>query len=696
MLLEALSIRNYRSLEDVSLEGFQKFNVLIGRNNCGKSSVFGALSLLGSFIWGQGVDWESVLTDKNKQLPLEIGLVFSLSPPDREDLISKVCSHKHWKQRINDVESSSFCRKISYLFRSPPGHPSLLHLREVKCLAEDNSWFVWQAAVGDEKSGNTASDFISWASIHQHVPPQALVLPAIERRQRATHNLSFGSEVEGADVNRWPMRALAQFLHKAYFFNPFRHSTAVLPVRGGDVLGQNGSNLAQVLHSIHNDNRPKFYLIERFILGALPDIGYLQTPVLPNSNNTEISFRNSNKDFAVRLHDMGGGIEQLLMAATVLLTTKNDSPLFLEEPESHLHAGAQRYLIEKLYEDGRQVFVTTHSPTFINVPRAKSVHQLTMKSGRTSATKIDIESASEVLADIGVRNSDMLFSDAVVFVEGSGDKDVLSAWSNTLGINLAENNISVLVMDGGDFSNRRVRLRKEVLEGIAGKTTVPHLFLFDRDERPEKEIEELQSAFGKTVYFFQKRELENYMLLPEALLAAIKAKLISTKQPVEKVDSIKPAEIAQFISLEANELYGLVLLKRIRAALLASPTGGIFPRDMVKKLAPKAHDPKLDLLLQRTLKTRSEQLQRDLNIRKVVATEQKKLQKEWKKPTNHLLLAPGSEIVEAVFSMLGLKYSKPADTKLIASKMTAAQIPHEINALIKRIHDLPANVHQKC
>lgn len=688
MFLESLSIKNYRSLEDVKLEGFQKFNVLIGRNNCGKSSVFGALSVLGSVIWGKGMDWESILTDKNKQLPLEIGLSLSLSASDRRELIPKVCSSKHWKNRINEVENSPFCRQINYLFRSPPGHPQMLHLREVKCLGEENSWFVWQKMMSDEKSGNTTSYFVDWTAVRQHVP-QSLTGTILERWHQAAHNLGFGPDVDGDDVNRWPMRALAQYLQKAYFFNPFRHSTAVLPVRGGDALNQNGANLAQVLHSIHNDNRPKFYLIEKFIHGALPDIGYLQTPVLPNTNNTELSFRDSNKDFAVRLHDMGGGIEQLLMAATVLLTTSDDCPLFLEEPESHLHAGAQRYLIEKLFENNRQVFVTTHSQTFLNVPRPKSVHQLVMKSGRTSAVRIDTESVAEVLTDIGVRNSDVLFSDAVVFVEGSGDKDVLNAWCRTLGVNLAENNISVLSMEGGDFSNRRVRLRKEVLEGIAGNAGVPHLFIFDRDERPESEIEGLQSSVGKTVYFLQKRELENYLLSPEVLLAAIKAKLTAAGQPTEKADSAKPEELANFISLEAGKLYGVVLLKRIRAALLKSPSGGIFPRDLIAKLAPKARDPKLETILEKSIKARSAELLKNLNIRKVVAAERRKLAKEWKKPANHQLLAPGSEIVQAVFSEFGVTYSKPSDTKLIASKMSAAQIPHEINTLIKRIQALP-------
>jgi AAA15 family ATPase/GTPase len=49
MFLDALEVKNYRSLEDVKLDSFDRFNVLIGRNNTGKSSVIGVLDLLN--VW---------------------------------------------------------------------------------------------------------------------------------------------------------------------------------------------------------------------------------------------------------------------------------------------------------------------------------------------------------------------------------------------------------------------------------------------------------------------------------------------------------------------------------------------------------------------------------------------------------------------------------------------------------------------
>jgi predicted ATPase len=148
--------------------------------------------------------------------------------------------------------------------------------------------------------------------------------------------------------------------------NPFRHSKEELAVSEALQLAQDGNNLAQVLNTIHNNNRPLFQAIEEFVHSALPDVGILQTPL--RESRTFVGFRSPYENFLVRLHDMGGGIEQLLMVAVILLTTDQSSSLFLEEPETHLHASAQRYLLEQISQGERQIFASTHSPCLLMHP----------------------------------------------------------------------------------------------------------------------------------------------------------------------------------------------------------------------------------------------------------------------------------------------------------------------------------------
>jgi len=298
-----------------------------------------------------------------------------------------------------------------------------------------------------------------------------------------------------------------------------------------------------------------------------------------------------------------------------------------------------------------------------------------MKNGRSLAVQVDAGSIAQVLADVGVRNSDVLFSDAIVFVEGPGDRDVLTTWCTTLGESLAERNISVLPMGGGDFSNQKVVPRKEALEAIAGNATVPHLFVFDRDERPDEEISHLQKSLGEAVYFLERRELENYMLTPAALLGTIKAKLQNTGGPLAAIDAAVPAEIEESILVEAKKLYGTVLLKRIRSRVLAFKGGGIFPREIVLTLAAEAKNPKLDEILGERLQRRSAELQDCYELPRIVSEEREKLEEQWKHPENLLNLAPGSELIELVFRKFGTEYSKPADTRTVAAGMSAVKFP---------------------
>ena len=124
----------------------------------------------------------------------------------------------------------------------------------------------------------------------------------------------------------------------------------------------------------------------------------------------------------------------------------------------------------------RQVFLTTHSPTFVNLRHRASLYQVRLSDLRTRITRIGSpESLSATLDDIGSRNSDVLLSDAVVFVEGPSDEGAFRAWSETTGMSLDEHNVTLLPTGGNEHAGRNVRLRGDVLTGISHKAGVPHL-----------------------------------------------------------------------------------------------------------------------------------------------------------------------------------------------------------------------------
>jgi predicted ATPase len=683
MFLRSLEIKNYRSLEHVELTNLAQVNVLIGRNNSGKSAVFGALSLLNDAINGVGINWESVLTARDLSRALELKLLFDARPQDRERFINILGANvsQEYRDRMRD---SPLFRQIEYYFSSGSNRGPL-ELRKLKMLGEDGHWAAALDMIPGRNPRTVAAN-LQWAADtgepieftkinYEHTPSKL--------GGEFQHNFMSSLVQQPSEPLRWLLWRLGSYLGRAFFFNPFRHSAAQLDATQTEKLEQNGSNLAQVLHTIIGNDRPLFAAIERFIQTALPDVGVLQAPLI--GRNTEVSFRVDDGSYLVRLHDMGGGIEQLLMVATVLLTTDDESTLFLEEPESHLHAGAQRFLLEKLYEGNRQIFISTHSPTFINTPRPMSMYRIKKRDGRTAISRLtDTDSLSDLLEDIGSRNSDVLLSDAVLFVEGPSDQRVFEIWSEKLGLSLEEHNVTTVPMGGGSDAARGTRVRSDVLESISQKAPVPHLFILDRDERSYAEIAKLQGMLEGRVCLLTRRELENYLLLPSALLLAIRSKHIDDATITEKIDASSKDEVSKIIQITADSLYALILMKRVRAEL-AGLRGGLLPREAVAGLSHKINFKNFPRIIRRDIESRVSEHIDALKINEIVDRVKFSLDIDWSDKSQHSWIAPGEEIVAAVFHHFGSEYKKPNDTLRIAREMRSDEIPEEITELLRRV-----------
>ena len=457
MLLRTLEIHNHKSIQHVELSGLQKVNVLIGRNNSGKSSIFGAIQQLrNSVVDGRQPSWPIVLAEGDETLAFQIRLVFTPSEYERRAWFGTLLQPA---DSSNDPQlfDSGLLRQVEYTFKhrpNPHAHGPI-HLSAIRIMADDGQWADVFAIRGDGSDTNVESTHAEISAVARNTSQpigasRFSLANATNMGANLSHRLSdINLAAGGGDpVISLLIRAVVKYLDDAFFFNPFRHSSDRLEVRETAQLSPTGENLAQVLHSIHVSNGRMYADIERFIHEALPDLGPLETPLV--SNNTKVTFRPRDGDYHIDLHNMGGGIEQLLMIAVALLTTNEDRTLFVEEPESHLHPGAQRFLIEQFSESARQVFLTTHSPTFVNTFRKKGLYQVNFAECYTYVRRVNRpDELEDVLEDIGSRNSDLLLSDAVLFVEGTGDQRVLQTWSQTLNLSLEGHNITIVPMDRG-------------------------------------------------------------------------------------------------------------------------------------------------------------------------------------------------------------------------------------------------------
>jgi hypothetical protein len=676
-----LAVENFRSLERAEVTSIGLLSVFVGRNNAGKSSILGAVEAAGYATRGSNYDFTGTLTDEDPTRSFGLALDFALNESERTQIVDRLTLDE--TKRLN-LMSGPFARHLSLDIKSPVGQAQLPLVRETRLRAADGRWAIFSRLDrSDESTSNPVHTFADFEVLQAGtLNSDQIDLGKASFQANLSIDYTIAQAQTGARSATVAMFDLVKrYFAQSFFFSPFRHAAPNLQVSETHRLSPDGGNLAQVLHTLRAGDSETFERIEAVLQQAVEGIGALQTPLTQGS--TYVGFRKSGKP-VIPVTRMGGGIEQLLMIATVLETTGPDSPLFLEEPESHLHPGAQRYLFERVDDGARQVFISTHSPVFLDQARSSRVFRVELRAGRSKVVPAaDILAIGATLEDVGARRSDVLLSDAVLFVEGPADREILADWASRSAVDLASRNVAMISLGGAEHALRQAPIRSDLLHQVSAGSPIPHLFVLDRDERPESQLRELRRRLPGKVEFLRLRELENYLLLPETLVATI-----LERQGQEGVTGLTPTTelVEQEIDAAAAKLYGLVLLKRIRARL-AGLQGGVLDHSSIEGLTPFASDPDLSERLAATISARASSLL-PVDLASIVAREQARLDAPWKRAAARRHLAPGTEVLMAVYRKHGLEFHKPSDSIRIAREIPTPQIPKELSRILKKAAQL--------
>lgn len=133
---------------------------------------------------------------------------------------------------------------------------------------------------------------------------------------------------------------------------------------------------------------------------------------------------------------------------------KRGSICLLEEPEIHLHPRLQRLLIDRINticnENDIQIFISTHSPTLINVDTKDNLSIFHARGGAIRALKHE----RILLAELGYRPSDIFQSNCIIWVEGPSDRIYIKHWIECIDNRLIEgSDYSFLYYGGKNLSH---------------------------------------------------------------------------------------------------------------------------------------------------------------------------------------------------------------------------------------------------
>jgi len=582
-------------------------NLVVGRNNSGKTAILRGLSALQALPLGTAVrsfptDLTGYCRDSSTRFGLEI------------------------LYRIEETDSNSI------FFRAPQDWLARVYEQGVarwRFTATQQPPLIFQDCVLELPATTSGAERAALVVTNPNCVVNTLRFPDLSNAGgRQITNRNAAANVPMFDMGN-QYSAPLEIFHHIRLVHPHRVVYPIQPLQAAYELPGDAQNLAQFLQTLQGKDRDIFQAIERFVIQVFPEFRYIN-PVSTPGNQVSLVLTESSSGRNIPLANSGTGVEQMLALAAFVLTTPKNALILLDEPHSYLHPSAERALVQFLRDhEEHTYFISTHSAILINSFESDRIIHVD-PPGRPYALSPDTKDTSKALFDLGYRNSDLLFNDRLIIVEGPSDKEILPILLLADG-ELSQSDLNRTgfpILDGigkGSTSIQTAILRYEKLLNAIGRASQPHLYLLDGDRRgDEKTVIEgttnPMTGVRITVQFLPRLEIENYLLAPDAISAAIQEELaLGCPEPQT----------------------GAVNVSRVLEALLESDNQRLFPNGKTQNQG------------------------RELNLKQV----------------------KGSLLLEEIYDKAGLQYNKKRSGALIAKRIAAKNQPalSELTDLVRSI-----------
>ena len=409
IIVDIVRISGFRGIRDFEMT-LPRVGVLIGPNNCGKTSVLKALQLsLGDY--GRHLSDEDFHIDgddnRSEMIVVDVRIISTDDEGNRTSSFSKEWLNEFGDDIQEDPNEHSF---FAYRTTAKPQAARTGFEIERHTLQEWPDYENWlsDATLKNQKY-SARSEFIPFVSI--------------DAQRDIHHELNEKSSFVG--------RVLSQVKYKKADVDELEKMIAEI----NNKAVSKSAPLAKLKKHLNALN-------ESFDGAGSAEVTPFPKKLRDLSKNFSVHFGDSAaSSFSMEYHGMGTRSWASMLAVKAFtdlmgeLHEEESEPyhpiVAAEEPEAHLHPNAQRSLFSQLFDAKGQAIVSTHSPYLAAMCPLSDLRSLSSRSGHTQCYSLIDGLTEEELKSLHrevIRNKgEILFAKALILFEGQTEEQVVPA-----------------------------------------------------------------------------------------------------------------------------------------------------------------------------------------------------------------------------------------------------------------------------
>lgn len=359
MQIESIEVRNYRLFRAVEFRDLPRLAIVVGANGSGKSTLFDVFSFL-----------KDALT---------------------QNVHSAVARRGGFKELVSRGESGPIA--IVVKFRESGGKLATYHLE----VADDGGRPVVHREVLKFRRGAYGQPwhFVDFSRGRgSAITNESAYGQEGVREERKEHVLDDPSVLAIKGLGQFKeFRVVAEFrsLIEHWHVSDFHVGDARPSAEAGyaEHLSTRGDNIAQVAQYLYEHHRERFDRVLKVMSQRVPGVSGVEAKATEDGRLVLRFQDGSFKDPFIARYVSDGTIK--MFAYLVLLYDPKPHPLLaVEEPENQLYPELLHELVEEFRDYARrggQVFVSTHSPEFLNGAELDEIYWLVKRDGFTTARR---------------------------------------------------------------------------------------------------------------------------------------------------------------------------------------------------------------------------------------------------------------------------------------------------------------------